>query len=337
MSFVRRGAVVLVAVAFGLGLAGQPAAPAAPFFFIQLSDPQFGMTTGDANFAQETANFEFAVATANRLRPAFVIVTGDLVNKTGDGAQIAEYQRILGRLDPAIRAYSIPGNHDVGNEPTPESVAAYTKRFGPDHFSFTVGSFVGIAIDSCLIQAPKNVKAEAEQQDQWLRAELTKARRDGARHIVVFQHHPLFLNAADEPGGYDSIAPDARARLLALYRDGGVRHVFAGHYHQNALARDGDVQVVTTGPIGMPLRGAKSGMRVAVVTDAGIEHSYYDLGGLPSRVPLPRASTRNYGHDRVCAGVACDARSALGPDPSAGSGSSRATSRDEGTNASPYL
>ncbi len=288
MSLVRRLAVVLAAFAFGAGLSGQPAAPAAPFFFIQLTDPQFGMTTNNVEFAQETANLEFAVATANRLRPAFVIVTGDLVNRTGDGAQAAEYQRVLGRLDPAIRAFAIPGNHDVGNEPTPESVAAYTKRFGPDHFSFAVGSFVGIAINSCLIHTPKNVKAEAEQQDQWLRAELAKARREGARHIVVFQHHPLFVSDAAEPGGYESIPPEARARLLTLFHDAGVRNLFAGHYHQNALARDAGLQVVTTGPIGMPLRGAKSGMRIAVVTDAGIEHRYYDLGELPSRVPLPR-------------------------------------------------
>jgi len=288
MPVLRRLSVVLVAVVFGLGLAGLAAAPAAPFFFIQLTDPQLGMTTSNADFAQETANVEFAVATANRLRPAFVIVTGDLVNKTGDGPQIAEYQRILGKLDPAIRAYSIPGNHDLGNEPTPETLAAYTKRFGPDYFSFTVGSFVGIAIDSCLIHTPKNVRAEAEKQDQWFRAELTRARHDGARHIVVFQHHPLFVNDMAEPGGYENIPPDARTRLLDLFREAGVRHVFAGHYHQNALARAGDLQVVTTGPIGMPLRGAKSGMRIAVVTDAGIEHRYYDLGDLPNKVALDK-------------------------------------------------
>ena len=288
MPVLRRLSVVLVAVVFGLGLAGLAAAPAAPFFFIQLTDPQLGMTTSNADFAQETANVEFAVATANRLRPAFVIVTGDLVNKTGDGPQIAEYQRILGKLDPAIRAFSIPGNHDLGNEPTPETLAAYTKRFGPDYFSFTVGSFVGIAIDSCLIHTPKNVRAEAEKQDQWFRAELTRARHDGARHIVVFQHHPLFVNDVAEPGGYENIPPDARARLLDLFREAGVRHVFAGHYHQNALARAGDLQVVTTGPIGMPLRGAKSGMRIGVVTDAGIEHRYYDLGDLPNKVALDK-------------------------------------------------
>ena len=38
------------------------ASAAEPFFFIQLSDPQFGMYTTDRDFAQETANFEFAVA-----------------------------------------------------------------------------------------------------------------------------------------------------------------------------------------------------------------------------------------------------------------------------------
>jgi hypothetical protein len=62
-----------------LGLA--PATAAEPFCFMQLSDPQFGMFTDDADFRQKTANFEFAIATANRLRPAFVVVTGDLINK----------------------------------------------------------------------------------------------------------------------------------------------------------------------------------------------------------------------------------------------------------------
>ena len=291
LSMLRRLAFVVAAVAvvFGLGLAGLPAAPAAPFFFIQLTDPQFGMTTSDAGLRAgdgepriRRGDGEPAAAGLRRSSRATSSTRRATPRRSPStsGSSAGSTRR--------FRAYSIPGNHDVGNEPTPESLSAYTKRFGPDRFSFTVGSFVGIAINSCLIHTPKNVKAEAEQQDQWLRAELAKARRDGARHIVVFQHHPLFVSDAAEPGGYENIPPDARARLLALFREAGVRHVFAGHYHQNALARDGDLQVVTTGPIGMPLRGAKSGMRIAIVTDAGIEHRYYDLGDLPSRVALPR-------------------------------------------------
>lgn len=262
--------------------------PSSPFFFIQLTDPQFGMTTNSAGFEQETANLEFAVATANRLRPAFVIVTGDLVNRAGDEAQITEYLRILKKLDPAIKAYQVPGNHDVGNEPTPESLAAYTRRFGPDHYSFRLPGFVGIAIDSCIIHAPQKAQDAAAEQERWVAAELKKARDEGVKHIVVFQHHPLFLKDPAEPDSYDVIPLSRRAAYLALFKQAGVGKVFGGHYHQNATARDGDVEVVTTGPIGMPLRGAKSGMRIVTVGEAGIEHRYYDLGELPARVSLPK-------------------------------------------------
>ena len=69
------------------------------FFFIQMSDPQFGMFTANGGFLQETANFTRAIDAANRLRPAFVVVTGDLTNRQGDSAQIAEYRRVASTLD----------------------------------------------------------------------------------------------------------------------------------------------------------------------------------------------------------------------------------------------
>src|SRR5215471_14887892 len=77
-----------------------PVAPRpSPFFFIQMSDPQFGMYTANEEFSRETVNFTRAIESANRLRPAFVIVTGDLTNRQGDSAQIAEYRRIASTLD----------------------------------------------------------------------------------------------------------------------------------------------------------------------------------------------------------------------------------------------
>src|SRR6478752_5271009 len=77
-----------------------PLAPRpSPFFFIQMSDPQFGMFTANGDFLQETANFTRAIDAANRLRPAFVVVTGDLTNRQGDSAQIAEYRRVASTLD----------------------------------------------------------------------------------------------------------------------------------------------------------------------------------------------------------------------------------------------
>jgi 3',5'-cyclic AMP phosphodiesterase CpdA len=267
--------------------AGRRRSPPAPaWFFMQLSDPQFGMYTADADFAQETGNFEFAIAAANRLRPAFVIVTGDLVNKAGDAAQIAEYQRIAAKLDHAIPLYNVPGNHDVGNIPTPATIAAYTRQFGPDHYSFKADGFVGIVLDSSIIAAPQQVPDAFADQERWLRAELDRARADRVRHVVVFQHHPWFLFLADEPNQYFNIARERRDRYLALFEEFGMKYVFAGHYHQNALAYAKSIEMITSGPVGKPQGNGKSGIRIAIVSDAGIAHRYYDFGDIPNRIDI---------------------------------------------------
>ena len=112
--------------------------------FLQMSDPQFGMFTANRDFTQETANFEFAIATANRLHPAFVVVCGDLVNQSGNTAQIAEFQRIAHKLESGIALYTVAGNHDVGNGPTPESLAVFRSHFGKDYYTFTYPGFEGI-------------------------------------------------------------------------------------------------------------------------------------------------------------------------------------------------
>src|SRR3954470_16866835 len=144
------------------------ASPAEPFFFIQLSDPQFGMYTTNRDFAQETANFEFAVATINRLKPAFVVITGDLVNKAGDAKQIAEFHRIAAKVDSKIRVSTIPGNHDLENLPTAATISTYTNEFGQDFYSFRHDGFVGIVLDSTVIHSPKETTNHLEAQEQWL-------------------------------------------------------------------------------------------------------------------------------------------------------------------------
>jgi 3',5'-cyclic AMP phosphodiesterase CpdA len=259
------------------------ACAAEPLFFIQMSDPQFGMQSDNRDFRQETASFEFAIATANRLRPAFVVITGDLVNKAGDAAQIAEYRRIAAKLDSGIKLYSVPGNHDLGNEPTPESIEAFRKNIGRDYYSFRSGDLVGLVLDSPLIQHPENARQEYDKQLAWLRGELDKARRENVRHVVVFLHHPFFLKTADEKDEYFNIPLERRKLFLDLFREYNVQYVFAGHYHRNSDGRDGPLEMITTGPVGMPLDEARSGMRMAVVSDQGIRHQYFELGRLPNR------------------------------------------------------
>ena len=262
-------------------LALAAAAPLCGQTFIQMSDPQFGMYAKDADFVHETANFEFAVAAANRVKPAFIVVTGDLVNKPGDAAQIAEFQRIAKKLDPKIKLYPAPGNHDVGNEPTAASLAVYRKAFGADYYSFREGAIYGIVLNSNLERGAKNVPEEAARMEAWFRAELAKAKASGAQHILVFQHISFFLKEAGEADQYFNIPPDVRQRYLKLMHENGVREVFAGHYHRNELGRDGDLEMVTTGPVGMPLGGARSGIRLVTVDEKGLTHRYCDFGDLP--------------------------------------------------------
>jgi len=286
---------LLKIIPFCLGLvallgAGRTSLKAAePFFFIQLSDPQFGFHAANANFEQETASFEFAVATVNRLRPAFVVITGDLVHLTGDPAQIAEYRRIVAKIDKSIPVHEVAGNHDVENVPTPETIAKYTRQFGPDRYTFKHAGLVGIVLNSTLAHSPQYALQNLAEQERWLKAELAKAKQEGARHIAVFQHHSLFLKSVDEADNYSNIPRERRIPYLALFREYGVKYVFCGHYHRNSVARDGDIEIVTTGPIGKPLGPAeerRSGLRIAIVRDDRIEHEFYDFSRLPNQVVL---------------------------------------------------
>ena len=273
-----------------------------PFFFIQLSDPQLGMFTDNRDFAQDSANFEFSVTAVNRLKPAFVVITGDLVNKPGDAAQIAEYRRIVGKIDRSIPVYNIAGNHDVENEPTPESLATYTKIFGPDRYTFRHRGLVGIVLNSSVIHSPNKTPEQLAEQERWLRAELAKAKAENARHIVVFQHHPWFIKTATEADQYFNIPIARRAAYMAMFREFGVRYLFCGHYHRNAEGRDGEIENITSGPVGKPLGGAKSGIRVAIVNDDRIEHRYHELGDLPVKVevnPPPPAAKKKQSAEAV--------------------------------------
>ena len=86
------------------------------------------MFTKDASFEHETVNFEFAIA--NRLKPAFAVITGDLINKGGNPAQSAEYKRISAKLDPKIRLFSVPGN---------SAIRAYSSYCSPSQSCLLLG------------------------------------------------------------------------------------------------------------------------------------------------------------------------------------------------------
>lgn len=267
-----------------------PDDPGRTGFFIQMADTQFGFFAqpllfalwgiwwNQDSFERESWHFERAIAAANVLQPAFVVICGDLINQPGNAVQAAEFHRIRKQLDPRIPFYPVSGNHDVGNLPTPDSLRWYRENFGPSWYSFRQGDVFGIVLDSSIIYAPDAAEGAEAEQLAWLERELKAGRDSGARHILVFQHHPYFTERADEPDTYFNIPRERRATYLALFREAGVRAVLAGHYHRNATATDGRVQMITTGAVGRPLGEDPSGFRVVRPTATGLEHEYLGLG-----------------------------------------------------------
>jgi serine/threonine-protein phosphatase CPPED1 len=255
-----------------------------PFTFFQMADTQFGFFNANKEFSRETINMEKAIAESNRLKPAFVVICGDLVNKPGDLTQIAEYKRIAAKLDPSIKLYSVSGNHDVENIPTPASLEFYKQHFGEDRFTFRSGNMLGIIINSSLIKDPSLAPTEAVSQEDWLRSTLQLAKNSGVKNIMVFMHHSLFLKDPNEPDEYFNINSERRKMYLELFQKYGVKQVFAGHYHRNSYGKAGELEMITTGPVGRPLGVDSSGFRIVNVKGKIVDHHYFALDSLPKKL-----------------------------------------------------
>ena len=74
------------------------------------------------------------------------------------------------------------------------------------------------------------------------------------------------------------MVPSERRRiLLDLFKDNGVSFVFSGHWHRNGYAKDENLEMITTGPVGFPLGDDPSGFRVVRIGNDSLEHEYISL------------------------------------------------------------
>jgi 3',5'-cyclic AMP phosphodiesterase CpdA len=263
-------------------LAAHAQQPPQSWFFAVLSDPQFGMYTKDQNFIQETANFEFVISSLNRLHPAFVVVCGDFVNRTGSATEIAEYKRILKELSPSIPVYNVAGNHDVGDVPSKSHITNYRASFGKDYYSFERNGLFGIVLDSSLISSPQGYSAATNAQLSWLKTTLANSAAEAATQVVVFQHIPYFTHQAAEADSYYNLPLSTRVTYLNLLISSGVEWVFSGHTHNRAGGLDGNLTQVVTGAVGMPIGSSGSGLTLVAVNGRELHPVWYCLGGLPN-------------------------------------------------------
>lgn len=253
--------------------------PAYPFFIVQMTDPQFGFLD-NKDFSGEMVLYEKAVTKINKLRPAFVVITGDFVHDKSDQAQWDEFDRITGEINKTIPVWLSPGNHDIGMPPVKEDLDRYISKYGCDRFSFRIRKSLFIGLNTCLIKSGNN---EQEQiQYDWLQQELKTGKK--ARHIILFGHYPFIIKSPDEEETYSNIAQDLRKEYFNLFNEYRVTAVFSGHLHNNAASSSGETEMVVTSAVGRPLGDAPSGIRIIKVYKDRIEHTYYSLDQVPDKV-----------------------------------------------------
>jgi 3',5'-cyclic AMP phosphodiesterase CpdA len=261
-----------------------------PYFFIVLADPQFGFWNAN-DFPQEQARCEFLVSEINRLRPRFVVVCGDLVNRTLNQKEADAYRTIFGKIRPDVHLYNVPGHHDINDDPPPnaDTYAFYEKNFGKLYYSFREGMLYGIVLDSTSLKHPKSDEARthAETEKQWFHEELAKGRASGAKHLVVFQHHPWFLWTDGDTETYFNMPLSIRQEMIPWLLEYGVRYTFSGHMHANRVVRyQNKIEFVTSGSVTSPNFGSKNGLRIVMVHADRLEHRYFTLGTIPRMVDI---------------------------------------------------
>lgn len=81
-----------------------------PFTFVQMSDTQIGFIDKSEGYSHSDSLMKAAVVASNALSPAYVFVTGDLVDNPSDPVQDSVYKTRLSEIEAPV--YTVPGNHD---------------------------------------------------------------------------------------------------------------------------------------------------------------------------------------------------------------------------------
>lgn len=242
-------------------------------------DMRVGKVPRVDGFTWDADRYREAVEAVNRIAPAFVVMGGDMIDDPASEAQYESLMAITAGLDPGIRMYWVPGNHDVAADtvvPTDASIARYREAFGPDFYAFDHGEVRFIVLNTVVIDHPEASGGALDEQLDFVAWEVERLREDG-RQGIAFGHHPLFVESVDEADTYWNLPLARRVQVREAFRVGRIRHAFAGHWHRNSIAHDGDLEMVTSGPVGYPLGDDPSGLRRVRVDGGRVTHRYHAL------------------------------------------------------------
>lgn len=255
-------------------------------------------------------------AMVDSLRPAFVLISGDLV---GDALRVSEaeargYYDLFTRelASFTVPVYTVPGNHEIFAIERHRSLVSpshplYGKRFyrsvrGPNYYSFDYGGVHFLGFDTVDYDDLQYYGHVDSLQLAWLARDV--ARLPQGMPVVTFNHIPL-VSAAQIVDGYDdaSVAPTViRLRGRSAFRHtvqnteavlevlgSRLEIALGGHMHRREFLRyetaHGTRRFAQTAAVVGPIRGdgplgIRSGITVYRVTERRVDDGTF--------VPLDR-------------------------------------------------
>jgi len=174
-----------------------------------------------------------AEATAHLIEslPGTVLAVGDLAYPNGTPSDFLRcYEPTWGRFKDRTRP--TPGNHDYHWPGAPGYYSYWGSQagaVGEGFYSFDVGAWHIVALNSIIIEGPLKLK-----QEEWLSADLAA---HPAKCTLAFFHHPRFSSGGHGRGS--DLRLDGLWRILHL---GGADVVLSGHDHdyERFAPQDGD-------------------------------------------------------------------------------------------------
>jgi len=207
--------------------------------------PEFRLTQiSDTHLARRlttlTDNFHRVSEYIDARRPDLVVNSGDLAFDGPTNRDDLEFAKTLHDALPVPCRY-LPGNHDIGDNPTKVGPApsqpateqdrqAFVSIFGEDRWRFEAAGWCFIGLNSLVMNT--GLASEAEQFD-WLASQLSSS---NGKPVALFLHKPLYLNSPDDPElaatSIRYVPMPARSRLVEMFSAVDLRLVASGHVHQ---------------------------------------------------------------------------------------------------------
>ena len=249
------------------------AADADPHRVALLSDPHIGEkpdeTDRDCNMHDRLKQVAAEVAKLE-VKPAAVVVNGDLAHKTGT---VAEYKLFAELIEP-VRAAGLPLHLGLGNHDNFTRFAESLAKLRPSDKPVEGKQVVVVELDRANLFVldsfdPKNAVGGllGEMQLKWLAKALDEKKTKPA---VVFVHHPLQF---DPPKGKQANGIADTTDFWPVLKDRPhVKAFVFGHTHTWKLTDKDGIHLINLPAIGYPFAKAEvTGWVDATFTEKGVK------------------------------------------------------------------